>query len=321
MLEIYGAPPQSQLHDDEARSRAQNSKNSAFVRISLSIQHWWVELPAFIRLDVNNLPSLSPPLHIVSLNLLYHTTIILLHRPLVIGARDFQNTSVSRSYQICVTATAAIHDVLQLLTSTFGYGHTTYLNCYSTYIAATIAVLHFQLQDETISLPDTDVPVEKLDLKFFLRVLQLSATAMPGVDRSIDIVKRHLQSILDRRSKQYVDSLFPVYNKVNMSSTTSSEPPGKQCLSFDDSPSRMYEAQISRQETGDHLQTYPIFNLEGLPAFPGQQFNVGNDFTMDQEITDPEMRAALLGLDSHLVLHHDNSEWTYGAFYTEHHMQ
>jgi hypothetical protein len=60
---------------------------------------------------------------------------------------------------------------------------------------------------------------------------------------------------------------------------------------------------------------YSGFNLEGLPAFPGQNFNVGADCTLDQAITDPEMRTTLLGLDPHVTLHHENSDWAYDGFY------
>ena len=315
MLDIYGPSPEPAVLGDEDGPRERNPKNSAFTKISLSIQKWWTELPDIIRLNINDLPTLSPPLHIVSLNLLYHTTIILLHRPLVIGATEFQNPNVSRSYQICVTATAAIHDLLQLITSTFGYGHTTYLNCYSTYIATTIAVLQFQLEDETISVPEVDVPREKLDLKFFLCVLQRSAIAMPGVNRSVDIVKRHIQSIMEHRSKQYIDSLFPLSHGINVNLSTS-RPSGQEQSSSLGSQLWSDGCHITQPMTDTQFQTYSTFNLEGLPAFPGQQFNVGNDFTLDEELTDPEIRTALLGLDPHLILHHANSDWTYEGFYT-----
>lgn len=314
MLEVYGTGPESQAAGSDIASTTQNSKNSAFIRISSSIQTFWVELPEKIRLNVKNLPVLSPPLHIVSLNLLYHTTLILLHRPFIIGATNFQTPAVSRSYQICVAATAAIHDLLQLITTTFGYGHTTYLNCYSTYIAATIAVLHFQLQDETISLPSLDIPPKKLDLKFFLGVLQRSATAMPGLNRSVDIVKRHMQTILDRRAKRYLDSLFPS-NIVTAQSPLSFQTNQQHDSALADTNQTHHRNQIEQTQSEETFQPYSGFNLEGLPAFPGQNFNVGTDFTLNQEITDPEMRAALLGLDPHLTLHHENSDWTYGGVY------
>ena len=112
-----------------------------------------------------------------------------------------------------VTAAAAIHDLLELLTATFGYSHITYLNCYSTYIAATIAVLHFQHQEETSVLPDLELPAEKLGLKFFLGVLQKTATAMPAPARSVEIVKRHMQNIPRQTRKAVSGISFPTRNR------------------------------------------------------------------------------------------------------------
>lgn len=345
MLEIYGTssadtPNSSPTHPNNT-STSPNPKTSSFIKISTSIQKWWSDLPHPVRLDIQSLPTISPPLHIVSLNLLYQTTLILLHRPYIIGTSSFNNPAVLRSYQICITATAAIHDLLVLLTSTFGYGHTTYLNCYNTYVAATIAVLHFQLQEEEsvnvgVKLPDTGVDVEKLGLRFFLEVLQRSAMAMPGLNRSVEIVKRHMQGILERRSRRYLESLFPVSGAPGTGTTreqqhqrlrhqsastatdhsiitpaNKSSEPATQYQSF---PLGLQTPQ-SDNSTNTNYDTYPTFNLEGLPAFPGQDFNMGMDCNLDQEIIDPQTRVAFLGLDPHLTLNHESSDWTYGGFY------
>jgi len=347
MLEIYGTsstdtPASSPKHRNNT-STSPNPKTSSFIKISTSIQKWWTDLPNPVRLDVQSLPSVSPPLHIVSLNLLYHTTLILLHRPYIIGTPSFNNPAVLRSYQICITATAAIHDLLILLTSTFGYGHTTYLNCYNTYVAATIAVLHFQLQEEesvnvSVTLPDTGVDTEKLGLRFFLEVLQRSAMAMPGLNRSVEIVKRHMQGILERRSRRYLESLFPVSHNPSASAgmmreqdqqrqrqssfstpTSHSIPvpstnPSTSATQYQSFPLEVQTPQPDGN-TNTNYNAYPTFNLEGLPAFPGQDFNMGMDCNLDQEIIDPQTRAAFLGLDPHLTLNHESSDWTYGGFY------
>ena len=343
MQEIYGSTPVAEeslqstgpasshkpLHN---RTKAQSMKNSAFVRICFEIQVWWQELPDVLRLNVKSLPRLSPPLHIVSLNLLYQTTLILLHRPFILSSTEFGNPAVLRSYLICITATAAIHDLLELLTTTFGYSHITYLNCYSTYIGATIAVLHFQRQQENSNLPDSDIPGEKLDLKFFLEIMQRTALRMPALSRSVEIVKRHMQVILDRRAKRYLDSLFPVQDTNASSSYKSPElVQDRSGHSFN-----VQQEQFARS-TGSSSQTSTVmqdpaqgnfqmssgFNLEGLPAFPGQNFNVGTDYPLDHEITDPETRAALMALnmDPHLTLHHENADWSYAGFYMGNEMQ
>ncbi|KAH7378053.1 fungal-specific transcription factor domain-containing protein [Cadophora sp. MPI-SDFR-AT-0126] len=333
MLEIYG----TSSTDTPTNSTLPNPKNSSFIKISTSIQKWWAELPFPVRLDVQNLPPISPPLHIVSLNLLYQTALILLHRPYIIGTHtSFSNPAVQRSYQICVTATAAIHDLLVLLTSTFGYEHTTYLNCYNTYVAATIAVLHFQLrEEENVALPDTGVDAEKLGLKFFLEVLQRSAMAMPGLKRSVEIVKRHMQNILEMRSRRYMESLFPASDR---SSNTRTEPLQQQrqhtqnpqrpsAISTNLSsltqdaisttsqyPNFPMAIHNSHSDRSANSEAYPTFNLDGLPAFPGQDYNMGIDCNLDEEMIDPQMRATFSGLDPHLTLNHESSDWTYGGF-------
>ncbi|KAH8816643.1 fungal-specific transcription factor domain-containing protein [Xylogone sp. PMI_703] len=345
MLEIYSSSAECRSDSETASSKrsssssdSQTAKNSAFVRISSSLQRWWMELPDFLRLNVRRLPQLSPPLHIVSLNLLYNATLILLHRPFIIGATDFSNPAVCRSYQICIGATASMHDLLELLTATFGYVHTSYLNCYSTYIGATITVLRFQLQEEqTISLPCTNFPSpEKLELRSFLAVLQHSAVGMPGLNRSVEIIKKHMEAILERRSKRYLETLFlpppPGNGCVSSSMDTTIHPLVTQpapaivqplhspyneqqfspSISFPHHTGRQQLPLQSQQMEGSsyNMASYVEANLDGLPAFPGQNFNVGTDWTLDQDIIDPEMRAVLLGLDPHVALHHDNSDWT-----------
>ena len=302
-------------------------KTSAFLRICSEIQVWWQELPNDLRLDVKNLPRLSPPLHIVSLNLLYQTTLILIHRPFILSSTEFRNPAVLRSYLICIKATAAIHDLLELLTTTFGYSHITYLNCYSTYIGATITVLHFQRQEENNNVPESDISGEKLDLKFFLGIMQKTAMRMPALSRSVEIVKRHMQVILDRRAKTYLESLFRVQDQ-NSSSIANERPetlPNTSSHSFPVQQEKFghgtgnssYTSSMKQCPTQSNLQMYSGFNLEGLPAFPGQSFSVGTDYPLDHEITDPETRAALMALnmDPHVTLHHENADWAYPGFY------
>ena len=140
MMEIYG----TQSHSSPSQT-AGGHTSSIFVKICGDLQDWWTALPDHLRLVPTNLPEIGPPLHIISLNLLYQTTLILVHRPFILGAKDFTTSAVQRSFGICITATSAIHDLLQLLVSTFGFSHVPYLNCYAAYIAATISVFRFQL--------------------------------------------------------------------------------------------------------------------------------------------------------------------------------
>ena len=189
----------------------------------------------------------------------------------------------------------------------------------------------------SVTLPDTGVDVEKLGLRFFLEVLQRSAMAMPGLNRSVEIVKRHMQGILERRSRKYLESLFPVSSSPETSmmaqqrsgqqqrqrhaSGATSTNPSILTPESNSTPTQYQNFSLGVQtpqsdsNTNTNYNTYPTFNLEGLPAFPGQDFNMGMDCNLDQEIIDPQTRAAFLGLDPHLTLNHESADWTYGGFY------
>ena len=133
-----------------------------------------------------------------------------------------------------------------------------------------------------------------------------------------------MQNILDKRAKRYLESLFPQQieerplatdRPSTMDPSTTASQSLDQYGPFGTISAQSITPSIMRQPTETTYQIYSGFNLEGLPAFPGQNFNVGTDGALDQEITDPEMRATLLGLDPHVTLHHDNSDWAYEGFY------
>jgi hypothetical protein len=260
----------------------------------------------------------------VSLNLLYHTTLILLHRPFVIGAPNLDSSAVQKSYQICLAATSAIHDLLSLQVATFSYGHVTYLNAYSAYIAATIAILHYQLEEDHPHLSPGSMPGEKFGLRFFLGILQKTAKSMPGLNRSVDIIKRHLQSILEHQTKKRLAALFPEIRnceaddragQANYQSTEYYQPPYSP-HNIILSPQTLATPAISEESYMYPPSLISVFGDEGLPAFPGQQLTMGQDFQFDSEIVDPEARAALLGqhLDPHMRLHHENNDWDSGYY-------
>jgi hypothetical protein len=337
MLEIYGCSteprhwpqgcPLSRL--PKTPEECEKIKMEAFSNLGPSIRKWFADLPPFLRLTPRKLPEFSPPLHIASLNLLYHTTVILLHRPFIVGQTDLQSQGVSKSYHICVDAAAAIRELLELITNTFGFTHISYLDCYSAYIGATIAVLQFQRQQE--SGQALDITGEDLGLKFFLTCMQRSAVAMPALNRSVDIVKKHMQAIVDSRAKHCMNTLFPTptdqaremapsgtapdHQMYNTFRPLATAPP--QFTQFAQSPAGAVNNTPSLMQPGmpQSYQQYPGFHHQGLPAFPGQNFNVGFDYVLDQEISDPVTRATLLGLDPHLTLQHQHSDWGYDGFY------
>ncbi|KAH7196430.1 fungal-specific transcription factor domain-containing protein [Fusarium flagelliforme] len=137
------------------------------------LQTWRANLPAVLNVDYKELPC--PPTHMVAQHMLYHTTMILLHRP-------FLNNKTCRT--TCQEASEAVEQLLQLLETTFGFLRFTYIMAYCTYTAATVVV-----KDMKDGRPGT-----KTRFETFMRALNAIRTSCPGIQRSIDILTRGLNS-------------------------------------------------------------------------------------------------------------------------------
>jgi hypothetical protein len=105
--------------------------------------------------------------------MLYHTTIILLHRPFL------TNTAC---WKACQEASRGVEQLLKLLDNTFGFQRFTYIMAYCTYTAATVVV-----QDMKNGRAGT---TERF--KMFMRALNAITVSCPGIQRSIDILTRGL---------------------------------------------------------------------------------------------------------------------------------
>lgn len=196
MQSIYSPEAAARRDDEENSAEAKAANEEPFIRISRDLREWYIALPIHLRINADQMPNLAPPVHIMSLNLLYHTTVILLHRPVILGARDPNAPGPSRSYQNCLQATAAIHDLLILQSNTFGLSHVSYLNAYAAYIAATIAVLRFEREHQPAEDPSEGI--KRAGLTFLLEVLKRTAAAMPALERSDAIIRKRIQAVIDR---------------------------------------------------------------------------------------------------------------------------
>jgi hypothetical protein len=316
--------------DDEEHSSEARSSNEAFIRISRDLREWLISLPPHLRINPDQMPSLAPPAHIMSLNLLYHTTLILLHRPVILGARDINAPGPAHSYRTCIQATGAIHDLIMLQAKTFGLSHISYLNAYSVYIAATIAVLRFEREYQ----PGEDhvTAFQKNGLQFLLEVLQTTSNAMPALERSNAIIRKRLKAVLDRQKAQQVRQSYSNGStppKFNIPTPTSyqldlAQPTAFQALS---NPALMHGNYSGPDTPGSFVA--PISWQSGmrsslysehthmaddfLPAFPGQQFPVGSEHSFGSTEVDPHARTALLGynLDPHPRLDSGDIDWNF----------
>lgn len=328
--------PNTDSQTSDTRPQAQNdetrSSESSFIRISRSLHTFWNELPQHLLIPPSQIPQLAPPIHIVSLNLTYHTTLILLHRPLVLSSNSVHHAAAQKSYAACIAATAAIHDLLVLQANTFNLTHLSYLNAYAAYIAATIAVLRFERDHK--STADSNLSTSTLGLNFLLEVLQRSASAMPALDRSVAIIKKRMKAVLDRQAQSHLNSLFPSASSTLppgfaniLSQSQPSPPPPFQSLSITASAGRYdHTDAFSSHPHGIPMQWQSSvrgslyaepnagFPEDFLPAFPGQQFPVGTAGgygSMGDGEVDPAARAALMGynLDPHPKLNGGDLDW------------
>lgn len=107
--------------------------------------------------------------------MVYHTTIILLHRP-------FLNNKTC--WAACQEASEHVEQLLRLLETSFGFLRFTYIMAYCTYTAATVVV-----QDMKDGRAGT-----KERFETFMRALNAIRASCPGIQRSIDILTRGLDS-------------------------------------------------------------------------------------------------------------------------------
>ncbi|EXJ86633.1 hypothetical protein A1O3_03586 [Capronia epimyces CBS 606.96] len=336
MQNIYSpeAAARRDLDEEEYSGDTKAANEAAFMRISRDLRDWLICLPSHLKINLDQMSTLAPPVHIMSLNLLYHTTLILLHRPVILGARQMNAPGPARSYQICNQAMGAIHDLIMLQGNTFGLAHLSYLNAYSVYIAATIAILRFEREYK----PDQDpsMAAQKIGLSFLLDVLQKASSAMPALERSNAIIRKRMKAVLERQ-KAY--QARPSYSngstppRFNMPTSTSqqldlaqptafqtlSNPnpalvPGPFSHSQPDTPGSFGVSMAWPSNMRSSLYAEPTHAVEDfLPAFPGQQFPVGSEHGFGNSHVDPHARTPLLGynLDPHPRLNAGDIDWNF----------
>jgi hypothetical protein len=318
-----------ELEEEDPSGEVKAMNEAPFVRISRDLRDWLISLPPHLRINPDQMPQLAPPAHIMSLNLLYHSTTILLHRPVILGAQDLSAPGPARSYLICIQATAAIHDLILLQANTFGLSHISFLNAYAVYIAATIAVLRFER--EVHPGEDPSVSAQKHGLTYLLDVLQKASNAMPALERSNAIIRKRMKAVLDRqraRRKQAYsnESTPPRYNlptpttqQMNLAQPTAFQTLSNAVLAYSHYPrsdtTDSFGTPVSWQagirsslhsESEQHTEDF-------LPAFPGQQFPISAEHSFGTMEVDPNSRTALLGynLDPHPRLSSSDIDWNF----------
>lgn len=339
MQNIYSAEAAGKRTEVTQPADAKLSNEEPFMRISRSLHGWWLALPSHLQVNIDQMPSLAPPIHVMSLNLLYHTTVILLHRPIVLAAQDVRAQHSARSYSTCLFAAGAIHDLLVLQANTFGLGQISYLNAYCAYMAATISVLRFERELR----PDEDhnVTSQRIGLDYLLDVISRSASNMPGLKRSDAIIKKRMKGVVDAHLRahshfsphsvtQNAAAVGPSSNQMALAQANPFQQISNPGIGHVFDPSHIAQPIKDESVTPSIPNSAPVVpyttalptDLQGqmplpafvddfLPAFPGQQFPVGSDYYLGGNNFDPQARMSLMGfnLDPHPRLDPSAINW------------
>ncbi|KAK5106578.1 hypothetical protein LTS08_000698 [Lithohypha guttulata] len=334
MQNIYSAEAAAKRTEDLQPAQRTARSEEPFMRVSRSLHDWWAALPIHLKVDINHIPKLAPPTHIMSLNLLYHTIVILLHRPILLASDSPNSENTSRSYTSCLYATAAIHDLLLLQANTFGLEQITYLNAYCAYMAATISVLRFERELQPHE--DHNLTAKRIGLDYLLDVITQSSTRMPGLERSNAIIRKRMQGVVDAHLRahshlspnsieQQASALGPPTSQIALAEATAfqqmSNPgighifdPNNQQLTPQTSPSDpstvnsipSISTPVSTMQQQYTVTTTLLPDLQGqmplpafvddfLPAFPGQQFPVGSEYYFGNDGFDTQSKMHLMG--------------------------
>ncbi|KAH8812417.1 fungal-specific transcription factor domain-containing protein [Xylogone sp. PMI_703] len=169
--------------------RGTPNTDEEFRRLRGSLDEWRTNSPSHLVYKPENLPAISPPPHILTQNLLYYTTIILLHRP-------FYSSQIHRA--ACRNAANSLEKLLLLLETTFGFTtRITYLMAYCIYTGASVMV-------QDVNAGDLEA---KGKMNTFLRALKCGLKTCPVVQRSIEIIKNGLKNGAQSRAVDIDESL------------------------------------------------------------------------------------------------------------------
>ncbi|KAL1872866.1 hypothetical protein Plec18167_006516 [Paecilomyces lecythidis] len=155
-----------------------------------NLKEWWEELPEFLKLVATNLPLYCPPSHIVTLNCLYHTINILLHRP-ILCSRPLavkQETADMDHLVQCMSSATTILSLFDLYRRTFGDSHVVLSLAYSVYTAASIFLL--EIQALKLAAPGT---LDKL--KYCIIALERVKVSNPVISTALSLIYQELQKL------------------------------------------------------------------------------------------------------------------------------
>lgn len=139
------------------------------------LDSWRAHTPDHLKIDPNNVPDICPVPHVLSQNLLYFATTILLHRP-------FNSSAVHHA--ACRQAADSAEKLILLFERTHGLDRISYLSAYCVYTSASVLVQDAKAGE----------PLASRRMETFLRALAAGAKTCTLIRRSMDIITSSLSA-------------------------------------------------------------------------------------------------------------------------------
>ncbi|KAL4809282.1 fungal-specific transcription factor domain-containing protein [Aspergillus unguis] len=172
---------------DHSRQTSETEFHTCVREQSRNLNEWWDGLPEHLKLIPTDLPPYSPPSHIVTLNCVYHTINILIHRP-ILCSKWGRETSDKSHLVHCMTSATAILSIFGMYRHTFGDNHIVLSVAYSVYTAASILLLEIQALKYA-----AQGTLEKLNI--CLLALDGFRTSSPVITTALGLIHQEIQRL------------------------------------------------------------------------------------------------------------------------------
>ncbi|EMC96290.1 hypothetical protein BAUCODRAFT_69367 [Baudoinia panamericana UAMH 10762] len=161
------------------------------VEQSRRLTEWYGGLPEFLKITVSAVPKHCPPSHIVTLNCLYHTINILLHRAMITkhcGRTMTSPANEAEHLRQCVLSATATTIIFDLAVRSFGDGHVVTCQAYTIYTSASVFLLHLQATKDSDSITIQH-------LKYCVNVLERLKKTSPVITAPLSLIEKELQKL------------------------------------------------------------------------------------------------------------------------------
>ncbi|CAO3650301.1 unnamed protein product [Cunninghamella blakesleeana] len=176
------------------------------------LTHWHNNLPASLCIDIKNIDHLVYPISVYQLHLVYHTTVILLHRLFIPNNANDSSTSSMTDYNICVESATCIMNIAH---SMLQKNILKYISNTSVYCVFTSGIIFI---NSATSKNDPGKSFDaKLSINKIMHILNKMGDTWPSALRSAGILGE-LAGIHDLNLPTSENTLRPIVNSSTPSS-------------------------------------------------------------------------------------------------------